>query len=55
MKNICIVDDEVYDIVIAQLPRIYSSKQTESEGVARGRGLFSLATCAIIIIHVHPT
>ena len=25
------------------VPRIYGSKQTESEGVARGRGLFTIA------------
>ena len=43
LKNICIVEDEVYVIVIAQVPRIYDSKQTESEGVARGRGLFTTA------------
>ena len=30
-------------IVIAQVPGIYGSKQTESEGVARGRGLFTTA------------
>ena len=32
-----------YVIVIAQVPGIYGSKQTESEGVARGRGLFTTA------------
>ena len=30
-------------IVIAQVPGIYGSKQTESKGVARGRGLFTTA------------
>ena len=33
----------VLAIVIAQVPGIYGSKQTESEGVARGRGLFTTA------------
>ena len=33
----------IYVIVIAQVPGIYGSKQTESEGVARGRGLFTTA------------
>ena len=44
----CFVDHKslstvVYVIVIAQVPGIYGSKQTESEGVARGRGLFTTA------------
>ena len=34
---------KVFVIVIAQVPGIYGSKQTESEGVARGRGLFTKA------------
>ena len=33
----------VFVIVIAQVPGIYGSKQTESGGVARGRGLFTTA------------
>ena len=33
--------DQGYVIVIAQVPGIYGSEQTESEGVARGRGLFT--------------
>ena len=30
-------------IVIAEVPGIYGSKQTESEGVAQGQGLFTTA------------
>ena len=33
----------VYVIVIAQVPGIYGSKQTESEGIAQGQGLFTTA------------
>ena len=33
----------VHVIVIAQVPGIYGSKKTESEGVARGRGVFTTA------------
>ena len=29
--------------VIAQVPGIYGSKQTESEGIAQGRGVFTTA------------
>ena len=32
-----------YVIVIAQVPGIYGSKQTESEGVAQGQSLFTTA------------
>ena len=32
-----------YVIVKAQLPGIYGSKLTESEGIARGRGWFTLS------------
>ena len=32
---------EYYVIVIAKVPGIYSSKWTESEGKARGQGLFT--------------
>ena len=35
--------DFEYVIVIAQVAGIYGSKQTESKGVARGRGLFTTA------------
>ena len=37
LDSVCLV------IVIAQVPGIYGSKQTESEGVAQGRGLFTTA------------
>ena len=33
----------LYVIVIAQAPGIYGSKQTEFEGIARGRSLFTTA------------
>ena len=32
----------LYVIVIARVPEIYGSKRTESEGEARGQGLFTL-------------
>ena len=35
-------DKSVRVIVIARVPGIYGSKRTESEGAARGQGLFML-------------
>ena len=40
-----------YVIVIAQVPGIYGSKQTESQGVAPGQGLF---TTAINPLYIPP-